>query len=449
MDRQFKARLEAPLRRRADRSGPPAPRRDRDPHRRRRRRPGHHAPCTTSPTFGFQFLSDLAGVDTGEVMQVVYHLWSATTRDWLRVTADGLSRDDPRVPSVTFLWKGAEWMEREAYDMFGITFEGNRDLRRIYMPPDYQSFPLRKDFYLPDDAARSPGGGVRPMERTHAPAQRPDPTALVRRTPALTATEPTDDARHPRPRQSADDPARHARPRARRLRAGPAVPAADRARGRVLHARRRRDVHQHGAAAPVDPRRAAGRPQARRREGRRPRPGPRLPPSRRREAVRERRLPPGDLLHRPARIRQLAVQRVGAGHRLREAAGRPGAAPGRIHPGPLVRAQPDRQPRPVPRLDGARPRRADADPVVVHRARRDRRHARLADRPADAVQLLPDRRRQRRPEPRVHEPPRRLDGQGDRADRIGQRAAQRERDLRPPDARAWAPSTRRPRCGWS
>ena len=135
------------------------------------------------PDLGFEFLADLAGVDTGQVMQVVYHLWSTTTSDWLRVIADGLSRDDPRVPSATFLWKGAEWPEREAYDMFGITFEGNRDLRRIYMPPDYQSFPLRKDFFLPDDAARSPGAGVRPMEQTHAPRNAPA-TAIVRRTGA-------------------------------------------------------------------------------------------------------------------------------------------------------------------------------------------------------------------------------------------------------------------------
>jgi NADH-quinone oxidoreductase subunit C len=122
----------------------------------------------------FQMLSDLAGVDTGSTMQVVYHLWSDTTGDWLRVIADGLSRDDPRVPSVTFLWKGAEWMEREAYDMFGIAFEGNRDLRRIYMPPDYASFPLRKDFFLADDASRSPAGGVRPMEQTHGPTNAQD-----------------------------------------------------------------------------------------------------------------------------------------------------------------------------------------------------------------------------------------------------------------------------------
>jgi len=126
--------------------------------------------------FRFELLADLAGVDTGEHMQVVYHLWGETTSDWLRIVADDLSREEPRAPSITFLWKGAEWMEREAYDMFGIVFEGNRDLRRIFMPPDYTSFPLRKDFLLPDDAARSPGGGVRHMERGHQPASVPEGT---------------------------------------------------------------------------------------------------------------------------------------------------------------------------------------------------------------------------------------------------------------------------------
>jgi NADH-quinone oxidoreductase subunit C len=119
----------------------------------------------------FEILSDICGVDTGRTMQVVYHLWSPLSPDWLRVIADGLSRDDPRVPSITFLWPGAEWGEREAYDMFGIVFEGNRDLRRIYMPPDYLAFPLRKDFLLADDASRSPGQGIRAMELALPPAE--------------------------------------------------------------------------------------------------------------------------------------------------------------------------------------------------------------------------------------------------------------------------------------
>ena len=103
------------------------------------------------PAFRFEILADICGVDTGTVLQVVYHLWSPLSPEWLRVIADGLPREDPRIPSITFLWKGAEWGEREAYDMFGIVFEGNRDLRRIYMPPDYRGFPLRKDFLLADD----------------------------------------------------------------------------------------------------------------------------------------------------------------------------------------------------------------------------------------------------------------------------------------------------------
>ena len=178
MDRAFKARLEARF---GDQlTGPVRQRHDETEIR--------IAPADVievlralhdEPELGFVVLADLAGVDTGTEMQVVYHLWSSTTSDWLRVIVEGLSRDDPRIPSVTYLWQGAEWMERETYDMFGITFEGNRDLRRIYMPPDYTSFPLRKDFYLPDDAARSPGAGVRHVERTHSPVDA-DPGVLRR-----------------------------------------------------------------------------------------------------------------------------------------------------------------------------------------------------------------------------------------------------------------------------
>jgi NADH-quinone oxidoreductase subunit C len=129
------------------------------------------------PALRFEYLSDLAGVDTGTDFQVVYHLFSVVTPDWLRVVADRIPRDQPRIPSITFLWKGAEWMEREAYDMFGLVFEGNRDLRRIYLPDDFVSFPLRKDFHLPDDASRSPGGGVRPMEDAATPADAAAATA--------------------------------------------------------------------------------------------------------------------------------------------------------------------------------------------------------------------------------------------------------------------------------
>jgi NADH-quinone oxidoreductase subunit C len=130
------------------------------------------------PAFAFEMLIDLCGVDTGEEMQVVYHLSSSESSDWLRVIVPGIDRSAPRVNSLVSLGPGAEWMEREAYDMFGIIFEGNRDLRRIYMPEDYASHPLRKDFYLADDASRSPAAGVRNMERVGTPADATRGTAL-------------------------------------------------------------------------------------------------------------------------------------------------------------------------------------------------------------------------------------------------------------------------------
>src|SRR4029079_8303173 len=69
------------------------------------------------------------------------------------------------IPTITGLWEGAMFHEREMYDMMGIVFDGNRDLRRIYMSSHYSNFPQRKDFILPDDAADSPAAGVNPLER--------------------------------------------------------------------------------------------------------------------------------------------------------------------------------------------------------------------------------------------------------------------------------------------
>jgi NADH-quinone oxidoreductase subunit C len=118
------------------------------------------------PDLDFFFLADAAAVDYGTdaYFEVVYHLFSWKHPAWVRVRAH-VDRADPRIPTATGLWEGAMFHEREMYDMMGIVFEGNRDLRRIYMSPDYRSFPQRKDFILPDDAADSPAAGVNPLER--------------------------------------------------------------------------------------------------------------------------------------------------------------------------------------------------------------------------------------------------------------------------------------------
>jgi NADH:ubiquinone oxidoreductase subunit C len=119
------------------------------------------------PDLDFFMLADAAAVDYGvdAHFEVVYHLYSAKhPAAWLRVRAR-VDRAKPVLPSITSLWEGAMFHEREMYDMMGIVFEGNRDLRRIYMSPDYRSFPQRRDFVLPDDAADSPAHGVNPLER--------------------------------------------------------------------------------------------------------------------------------------------------------------------------------------------------------------------------------------------------------------------------------------------
>jgi len=103
------------------------------------------------PECGMLLLADLCGVDMVKLrpsprLDVVYHLTNPGTgeRIWLKTAVE----DGGEVPSVTGVWRGANWHEREAFDMVGVRFAGHPDPRRILMPEDFDAFPLRKDFPL-------------------------------------------------------------------------------------------------------------------------------------------------------------------------------------------------------------------------------------------------------------------------------------------------------------
>ena len=103
--------------------------------------------------FDFTFLAELTAVDLLEVKspryEVVYmlHRFGFDYEENVRIRIKAqVSAQDMTIDSVTSIWRGADWLEREVYDMFGIEFLGHPDLRRILMPEDYEPHPLRKDF---------------------------------------------------------------------------------------------------------------------------------------------------------------------------------------------------------------------------------------------------------------------------------------------------------------
>jgi NADH-quinone oxidoreductase subunit C len=98
----------------------------------------------------YDYLQDLTAVDWGggRPLEVVYQLWSIPHRRALRIKA-ALPLSALEIDSVWSIWKTADWLERETWDMFGIRFRGHPDLRRILMPDTYaEGYPLRKDFPL-------------------------------------------------------------------------------------------------------------------------------------------------------------------------------------------------------------------------------------------------------------------------------------------------------------
>ncbi len=100
------------------------------------------------PELAMECLSNQSGVDYKDRIEVVYHLFSYRLRHGA-VLKVKLPRDNPSVPTLENIWKSANWMEREIFDLLGVNFEAHSDLRRLLMPEDWVGYPLRKDFVEP------------------------------------------------------------------------------------------------------------------------------------------------------------------------------------------------------------------------------------------------------------------------------------------------------------
>ncbi|BAZ37265.1 NADH dehydrogenase (ubiquinone) 30 kDa subunit [Calothrix sp. NIES-4101] len=111
--------------------------------------------CTALYAYGFNYLQCQCGIDMGAGQDLVsmYHLIkvsdNADRPEEVRIKVF-LPRENPRVASVYWIWKTADWQERESYDMYGIVYEGHPNLKRILMPEDWVGYPLRKDYVSPD-----------------------------------------------------------------------------------------------------------------------------------------------------------------------------------------------------------------------------------------------------------------------------------------------------------
>ncbi|OPY33049.1 MAG: F(420)H(2) dehydrogenase subunit C [Methanomassiliicoccales archaeon PtaU1.Bin124] len=96
--------------------------------------------------FGFEHVSCVCGVDMKTHFQTVYHISSYSNKVVAEIVVDNIPRDKPEVDSIAPLWGGANWHERETYDMYGIIFKGHPKMERILLQDDFGFFPLRKDY---------------------------------------------------------------------------------------------------------------------------------------------------------------------------------------------------------------------------------------------------------------------------------------------------------------
>ncbi len=98
---------------------------------------------------GFDYLADITAIDWKDRIEVVYQLTALASNTKIALRVD-LDEQKPEVNSLASVWKGANYQEREVFDLFGVKFTGHPDLRRILLPEDWEGYPLRKDYVIPD-----------------------------------------------------------------------------------------------------------------------------------------------------------------------------------------------------------------------------------------------------------------------------------------------------------
>src|SRR6266852_6074550 len=307
-----------------------------------------------APELYFDFLEDLTATDhpKDNLIRVVYHFYSYRHRH-LFIAKVELDRKDPQVDSLEPLWKAANWMEREVFDLFGVTFKGHPDLRRILMPDDWVGTPLRKD-YVEAGGGRgtarskhSTGAGCR-SNRKSSPRTQSGKLSHVARS--------TDHYEVRGGCGSRDDP-------------------------------------QHGAAASVDPRSDQLRRPGGRRSDEESGAASRLPAPGDREDRGDCDVSGIHALHGPDRLPRRDVRQRGVRLGGGETLGTPDSPASPIPPRDQLRAEPSRLAPGFTGHDGNGHRCGDAFPVRPSGTREHQRPAGSALRRALDLQLPPDWRR--------------------------------------------------------
>ena len=104
----------------------------------------------SNPDIPFEVLLDVTAVDltpSNGTIEIIYHVYSHKIHDFVRLKV-ALPAEKPEIPTVSKIWKSAEWLEREVFDLFGVTFLNHPDLRRLVMPDEYVGYPLLKEHPL-------------------------------------------------------------------------------------------------------------------------------------------------------------------------------------------------------------------------------------------------------------------------------------------------------------